>query len=243
MISQVMGTPGEIGSDGGQVEQLALSTLACRCSQETSRFIRGSASDNRFCLELFRRAVCGPDVELAWAVLYQQYAPLVLAWVQQQPNAAPLLFQEGGAALVNATFTKLWHALTPDKMGSFPSLEAVLFYFKRCATSVVCDELRARRPWEDPLECLDYEPLTADPADDIVSTLTAEGLWRAIEEELNGEEERVLLTLIYLHGLKPNEICSENRRLFPTVEDVYRVKRNVLERLRRNRRLQQYRTR
>jgi len=29
-----------------------------------------------------------------------------------------------------------------------------------------------------------------------------------------------------------------NRQLFPTVEDVYRTKRNVLERLRRSRRLQ-----
>ena len=31
---------------------------------------------------------------------------------------------------------------------------------------------------------------------------------------------------------------SQHRRLFPTVDDVYRIKRNVLERLRRNRRLQ-----
>jgi hypothetical protein len=38
--------------------------------------------------------------------------------------------------------------------------------------------------------------------------------------------------------MKPSEISSQHRRLFPTVEDVYRIKRNVLERLRRNRRLQ-----
>ena len=38
--------------------------------------------------------------------------------------------------------------------------------------------------------------------------------------------------------MKPSEISSQHRRHFPTVDDVYRIKRNVLERLRRNRRLQ-----
>jgi len=38
--------------------------------------------------------------------------------------------------------------------------------------------------------------------------------------------------------MKPSEISSQHRKLFPTVDDVYRIKRNVLERLRRNRRLQ-----
>jgi DNA-directed RNA polymerase specialized sigma24 family protein len=243
MISQGVRTRVEMVNDSGRVEQLPLKALACRCSEETNRFIKGGASDNRYCLELFRRAVCGPGRELAWASLYQQYAPLVLAWVKQQPSAAPLLVQEGGAPLVNAAFTKLWHALTPDKIASFSTLEAVLFYFRRCAKSVVSDELRARgaRAWEDALECLERELPTVDPADDVVATLAAEALWRAIEEELKGEEERVLLTLVYIHGLKPSEVCCENRRLFPTVDDVYRIKRNVLERLRRNRRLQQYR--
>jgi hypothetical protein len=63
-------------------------------------------------------------------------------------------------------------------------------------------------------------------------------LWQVILEELNGEDERVLIYLAYVQGMKPSEISSRQRQFFPTVDDVYRIKRNVLERLRRNRRLQ-----
>ena len=59
-----------------------------------------------------------------------------------------------------------------------------------------------------------------------------------IQEELNGEDERMLIYLAYIQGMKPSEISSQHRKFFPTVDDVYRIKRNVLERLRRNRRLQ-----
>jgi hypothetical protein len=38
--------------------------------------------------------------------------------------------------------------------------------------------------------------------------------------------------------MKPGEISRHYQHLFPSVDDVYRIKRNVLERLRRNKRLQ-----
>ena len=63
-------------------------------------------------------------------------------------------------------------------------------------------------------------------------------LWQVIQEELNGEDERVLIYLAYVQGMKSSEISNQHNGLFPSVEDVYRIKRNVLERLRRNRRLQ-----
>src|SRR5205807_10007329 len=110
---------------------------------------------------------------------------------------------------------------------------------KKCVHSVVADEVRAQqsRQYEEPLELIEHEPASDDPADDVVSNISAHGLWHVIQEELNGEDERVLIYLAYIHGMKSSEISSQNSRLFPTVEDVYRIKRNVLERLRRNRRL------
>lgn len=84
---------------------------------------------------------------------------------------------------------------------------------------------------------VEHEPSGSDPADDVVAQLSAQRLWTIIQEELNGEDERVLLYLAYVQGMKPGEICAQYRHLFPTVDDVYRIKRNVLERLRRNRRL------
>lgn len=222
-----------------QVEQFSVNDLAAHCAEETNKFLRQNASNDRYCLELFRRAIVRRD-EDAWACIYQQYAPLVLTWVNQHQSAAPLLGQDGNAPLVNAAFAKFAQALTPVKMDNFDSLAAVLKYLKMCVHSVIADEVRSRqlRQYEETLDGIEQEPSTEDPAEDVIASLSAQSLWQIIQEELNGEDERLLLYLAYVQGMKPGEICVQYRQLFASVEDVYRIKRNVLERLRRNRRLQ-----
>ncbi|HET9922387.1 MAG TPA: sigma-70 family RNA polymerase sigma factor [Ktedonobacteraceae bacterium] len=230
---------GVSSSQGPALQRLSVNDLARCCAEETSKFLKQSVSNDRYCLELFRRAIVKRDDD-AWACIYQQYAPLVLTWVTQHQSAAPVLGQDGGAPLVNAAFAKFSQALTPAKMDNFDSLAAILKYLKMCVHSVVADEVRSRqsRQYEETLELIEHEPASDDPADDVVSNISAQGLWQVIQEELNGEDERILIYLAYIQGMKPSEISSQHRRLFPTVDDVYRIKRNVLERLRRNRRLQ-----
>lgn len=221
------------------VDQLSVSDLARCCVEETNKFLRQSASNDRYCLELFRRAIIRRN-EDAWTCIYQQYASLVLTWVNQHQSAASLLGQDGSAPLVNAAFAKFAQALTPAKMDHFDSLAAILKYLKMCVHSVIADEVRSRQAhqYEETLDSIEQEPATDDPAEDVVSSLSAQSLWQIIQEELNGEDERLLIYLAYVQGMKPGEICVQHRQIFPSVEDVYRVKRNVLERLRRNRRLQ-----
>jgi len=221
------------------LEFLSINELAHHCSEETAKFLKQSSSDDRFCLELFRRAIVRRD-DGAWASIYQQYAPLVLTWITQHQSAIAMLGQDGCAALVNSAFAKFSQALTPVKMANFDSLAAILKYLKMCVHSVVADEVRARQShqYEDALEKMEHEPASGDPADDVISNLSAQALWQVILEEVNNEAERVLIYLAYSYGMKPGEICTRHPQLFPTVDDVYRVKRNVLERLRRNRRLQ-----
>src|SRR5204863_1361942 len=131
-------------------------------------------------------------------------------------------------------------SILPTKMDNLDSLAASLKYLKICVHSVVADEVRSRQShqYEEALELIEHESASDDPADDVVSNISAQGLWQVIQEELNGEDERMLIYLAYVQGMKPGEISSQHSRIFPTVEDVYRIKRNVLERLRRNRRLQ-----
>src|SRR5579864_5178451 len=225
--------------DPSNFSHVSVTDLARFCTEETNKFLKQVASDDCFCLELFRRAIVERNDD-AWGSIYQQYAPLVLTWVTQHQSATPLLGQDGSAPLVNAAFAKFSQALTPAKMQNFDSLAAILKYLKMCVHSVVADEVRSRqsRQYEETLELIEHEPAADDPADDVVANISAQSLWQVIQEELNSEDERVLICLAYVQGMKPSEISSLHNRLFPTVEDVYRIKRNVLERLRRNRRLQ-----
>jgi hypothetical protein len=232
------GSPRDDSAPASSPRLLSMHELARCCSEESSRFVRHGISNDRYRLELFRRAIVKRDDD-AWACIYQQYAPLVLTWVTQHQSAAPLLSQDGSAPLVNAAFAKFALALTPAKMENFASLAALLKYLKMCVHSVVADEVRSHqaRQHEEALELIEHEPAAADPADDVIADISARSLWRLVQAELKGEEERVLVYLAYVHAMKPAEISSRQPELFPTVDEVYRIKRNVLERLRRSRRL------
>jgi hypothetical protein len=194
-------------------------------------------------LELFHRAVVLRD-EHAWACLYQQYAPLVLTWVTQHPSAAQLVAEEGAPSLVNGAFARFAEALSPAKMEQFASLSALLKYLKLCAHSEVADEVRARRvrQYEEPFLGSGSEPATQDDVSSmLVLRLVHQGLWRMVEDELHGEDERIQVRLGFIYGLKPREITARYPQLFPKgAQDVTRVRSNVLSRLRRSQRLRHY---
>jgi len=222
--------------------QQPVQELAAALARETQQFLKRQTSDDLIGLALFMLAAAQHNQE-AWSCLYQQYEPLVLTWVKQHPGADPLLRHDGsGRSLVNAVFAKFFLALTPVKVENFNSLAAILKYLKLCAHSVITDEVRAwqrhARQYEEQLAVIEWsEPATADPADDVLAIISASRLWQVIQQELNGEEERIAMYLTYILEMKPGEIREKHHHLFPSVEDVYRVKQNVLGRLRRNRQL------
>jgi hypothetical protein len=61
--------------------------------------------------------------------------------------------------------------------------------------------------------------------------------WAIVNDSLHDESERVLAHLVYECNLKSAEVQARRPDLFPTVGDVYRITRNVLDRLKRNRAL------
>ena len=84
---------------------------------------------------------------------------------------------------------------------------------------------------------LEWEPVMADPTDEVIATFSAPSLWTLIARWTD-ETEHLLLVLTYAYGMTPTEICRLYRHRFPTVREVYRIKHNILGRLRRNRRVQ-----
>ena len=204
-------------------------------------------------MELFHLAIVKRSEE-AWALLYQQYEALVRSWVVRFGGAyLPFILEhEDTSALVNAAFAKFQQAFSAQKLASFQAPGQVLAYLKLCTKSVVIDALRAAyvRRIHISLEDLceqGQEPDAEDglpigsgnPEEEVGNALTARGFWQVIFQELP-EHERLLISLMFQHGWKPAQIASANPLLFPTVEDVYHAKRNILARLRRNRQVQMY---
>ncbi|MGH2352042.1 MAG: sigma-70 family RNA polymerase sigma factor [Chloroflexota bacterium] len=219
--------------------QRPVSELAAACRRETEKFRRGEPSRDDFCFELFRRAVCERHEE-AWEAVIAQYRGIVLTWVRRNSAAG----REDADFWLNRTFDRFWSAVGPERFGMFDGLPKLLKYLQMCATTAVLDEARAQRAaqWESLDQgAEDGERTardTADTAMDVeasaVGRLAGREVWDTILGELPDEAERAVIYLSFALSMKPGEIHEHRRDLFPTVADVYRLKRNVLERLRRN---------
>jgi RNA polymerase sigma factor (sigma-70 family) len=210
------------------MRQLSPLQLAARC-QNT----RPDASHEPFCFELFRRAIV-EGCSLCWHYLHNQYYSLVRYWICQRAFLDPDTIDD----LTQDAFTAFWRFYTPDKLDRADGLGDVLYYLKSCAASAVAQA--CRKAGKMPPE----EELDEQMIDGCVSTHSAEAsalqqadtgrLWAAVEACCNDERERLLVRLVFVAGLKPRYIAERFPDLFHDVSEVYRVKRNLLDRLRRD---------
>lgn len=218
---------------------LSLGELARRCREETSEYLRHAAPESAFCFEIFRRAIAGRE-GAAWDAVFAQYRGVVLAWVHRHPmwNAG----REEDAYWVNRAFERFWGAVTPERFGTFPNVAALLRYLKLCTHSVLLDDARSRRAvYLQPLnEEITDTLATSDMENAMIGHLASTDLWRAIEAELRDEAERRVAYLSLVLDLKPREIYEQHPELFGDVNDVYRLKRNLFDRLQRSAAIQRF---
>jgi DNA-directed RNA polymerase specialized sigma24 family protein len=202
--------------------------------QEVRRRIVAFRSDrpteNACAFELFRRAIVQHD-EQAWSGLYELYHVLVGSWILY---LSPSLCPEEREALTIESFAKFALSVGPHKFERFAGVHSLMAYLKCCTRSATFDDHRSRqsRQREEPLESLGQEPLLDDPAEAVVEQLAAQELWQIIASEVSAEEYLVLQECIL--GGTPRELQQHYPLVFPSVEDIYRIKRNVIARLRRH---------
>jgi hypothetical protein len=212
--------------------------LAQRCAAQQQRFHQHQPSDDRYCLELFLRALYRRD-ELAWSLAYQQFFGTVLAWVHQHPCANLVLAYEEAETYATEAFSRFWVATRSDGDAPprFPTLASILAFLKVCVNSVMLDKVRwlHTRQREGPLD--PSIPLPTPPP----GGRPEQELWALVERALPDRRERRLAYLLFVLDLKPREIVRAAPQDFPTAQEVYRLTRNILDRLRRNPALRRWR--
>ncbi len=208
-------------------ETLTIVKLSRLCKEDACCYLQREPYTQCFCLELFRRAVVERD-DAAWAAVYAQYADTVRRWL-----ALPGADGDEGVA---AVFERFWQAVDGAKFTRFPSLAAVLQYLKVCAYTVRIDRARSARA-TDSAWSLDASEHSLPARDNVEETvagrLDAASFWAVVRALLDDEREGLVLYLSYVMGLSPREIRARHAGHFPDVAEVYRLKRNVLDRLRR----------
>lgn len=231
-------------SDARDEDNLPTTALGARCSEEMRRFLRQEPSTERCCLILFRRALADHDDD-AWAALHTCYARLVRRW------AARIVDPGDIDEIVSESFARLYVAIDAAKFAQFADLRHLLQYVKLCVRGAALDRQRAiaRHAVEMPLEVDSDDDYGADrgatrvilAADNVEGEAIAKEerrqFWEAVRCHLHNSQEEAVVRLSFIEGLPPREICVREVTGCATVYDVYRVKRTVIERLRRSPRM------
>jgi len=221
-------------------QELSLSSISHRCARESDRFFNRQDHDPRFCYELFRRAILLKN-ELAWNRIYGQYERLVRHWVER--HAAFPTSGEEVQFFINRAFEKMWVGITPKKFEDFDDLKSILRYLQMCVHSVMVDFVRQKeyKKIVDPLDAQSLNPHSqeSDAEDEVTRTMMGQALLDLIDEYVQDEQEACIVENMFIYGLKSREVANQFQNLFSDVSEVYRVKENLLARLRRNDDLQQ----
>lgn len=217
-------------------QKLPLNELVKRCAEETDRFRMRLKEDSRFCFELFRRAISERD-QFAWDMICKQYKPLMADW-WVKPHRGFRASGEDLDQIINRTYEKFWSALTPEKFSKFSDLKPLLNYLKLCVESVIVDHSRKVQPPsqylfddESPIWGKDPSP---EPEVKMMDDEKNQAFWEWINSRLHDEQERLVVYGSFALDLKPQEICDKFQDMFRDVDEVYTIKQNVINRLRRN---------
>jgi hypothetical protein len=210
-------------------DQMSLATLEKRCQQEMINYRKGEVYDDRYCLEIFYRALKKQD-DQANELLLRSFRGMAISWLRSHPRYESAMRHESEENYVVEAFARLWNA-RHDKSTNFETLGAALFYLKRSLLTAVQDTLRfyekqmAQLP-EPGGAALD-EPVAQEEDD-------GRELWEVIESFLPTQREKDLAFLLYHCNLKPREIMQYRPGMFSNVHEIYRLRRNIIDRLERN---------
>lgn len=211
--------------------EMSLVDLAEYSACEMKKYRRKEESNDQYCLEILRRAIILKDNN-AWCILQDQLSDNVRMWIGRHPQRELALRYDNESSYLCDAFRRFWQAVSDQKL-SFTALAGALSYLHLCLHCAITDNLRTyARPREEPIP--DYGQSSNDEPS--IDDLYHEGeLWEIINGLLAGEKERKIAYLHFHCNLKAREIMRYCPNEFSNESEIYRLKRNVMERILRNR--------
>jgi hypothetical protein len=205
---------------------LSIEALVEQCSREIENYRSGEPWDDAYGLELLRRATVLEDEE-AWTGVQNCFSRSVRVWLLRHPKRSVASRLDSEENYVAQTFERFWQATTLGRHVEFLTLAAALRYLCASLNGVILDTLRAyARPEEVMLP--EAGDLQAEDTPD-----TSE-VWEALQTMLTDVREKRLAYLLFYCGLKPREIIRFYPQEWSDVREIYRLRRNIMERILHN---------
>jgi hypothetical protein len=203
--------------------------LATHCVGEIHNFSRGELNNEKYSVELLRRATVQGEQE-AYVCIQQCFSELVLSWLHSHPKRGAACELDSEENYVAQTFERFWQATALTQHIEFNSLAGAIHYLQACLNGTVIDILRAYSPSKEiPL------PESDEPGE-LQSEDNFEGndVWDNLKKVIPDSNEQRLAYLLFHCGLKPRQILRICPQEFSDLHDIYRLRSNLMNRLVQN---------
>ncbi len=194
-----------------------------------------SALSDAACYDLFRRAIEQRDAD-AWADIGRHYRGLLAAWAAQ--SSARGLIAEQPEDIADQAFARAWAALSSAHFSAFPHIASLLAYLRTCVRATIIDHARDQAGQLRAVQSIDSTGVSAAPEQVVLEELDRSELWRLIMHMTNSLQEQIIVRECLVYALPSRTIQARHPDMFADVMQVYRVKRNLINRFQRSRELQ-----
>jgi len=182
--------------------------------------------DEPCCLELIRRAIVHRDL-LAREAVQQHFNETVLHWLRSHPLNGAAICPADEETFVAQTFERFWQATTRSEQLEFSTPNAVLRHLRVMLYGILLERQRTYSRLR-----LVTSPDSARQRETYVcQSMDRAKAWELLQRTLPNADERRIAYLLYHCGLKPTEIVRSCPQEFSDIHKVYRLRRNILERL------------
>ena len=200
--------------------------LAAYCLMEIEHFRLGEPYTDEFGFELLCRATIQGDQE-ARVWMQRCYSGIVLGWLYHHPCTTAACRLESEANYVAQSFERFWQATALSQNVEFTTLAAALQYLRACLNGAILNTLR--------MYALSRElllPEVGEPRKSHVEETTENSeVWEILQTMLPDEREKRLAYLSFHCGLKPREIMRFCPREFSDLQEIYHLRRSMMERV------------
>jgi DNA-directed RNA polymerase specialized sigma24 family protein len=180
--------------------------------------------------ETFRRAIFVRDAD-AWAELAARFRPLMIAWANRA--RATMVIDELSEDLADQAFYRAWAALKPEQFADFPNAATLIAYLRSCVGATVIDCARAQSSRNRAVQKIEVEEVLT-PEQIVTTQMEYSELWHLVYCLVETDQDRIILIESFVYDLPPRDILARHMDAFADITDVYRIKRNLFNRLQRN---------
>jgi hypothetical protein len=163
----------------------------------------------------------------AWECVQQCFGGMVRVWLRRHPKRDAACRLEREENYVAQAFERFWQATALNQRVEFGTLAAALQYLRASLNGAILDMLRAyARPREVSL------PGPGEPGEPLVEDSTdASEVWEILGMILSNPREQRVAYLLFYCGLKPREIVRFCPQEWGDVQEIYRLRCTIMERL------------